>query len=86
MTKEKVIESIEELYPNLDKCVTDIVKARLNKDAIAEGRALFSMEGLIVACMQELSFIHDYLKAQNEIEVSCVHEPNLKDLLANNGM
>ena len=64
MEKAKVIESIEELYQDLDKCVTDIVRARLNKDAIAEGRALFSMEGLIVACMQELSFIHDYLKKE----------------------
>ena len=62
MTREKVIESIEELYKNLDYNVTKLVKARLDKDTKAEGDALFSMEGLMVACQQELSFLHDYLK------------------------
>lgn len=66
MTREKVIESIEELYKKLDYNVTKLVKARLDKDTKAEGDALFSMEGLIVACQQELSFLHDYLKNNPE--------------------
>lgn len=48
MTKEEAIKSIEKLYPELDKCVTDIVKARLDRNSEAEEKALFRMEGLIV--------------------------------------
>ena len=61
ITKKEAIKSIEELYSELDKCVTDIVKARLDRNSEAEGKALFRMEGLIVACQQELSFLHEFL-------------------------
>lgn len=61
ITKKEAIKSIEELYPELDKCVTDIVKARLDRNSEAEEKALFRMEGLIVACQQELSFLHEFL-------------------------
>ena len=63
---KQIIESIERLYNDLDKCVTDLLKARMDKNTEAEGKALFTMEGLMVACQQELSFLHDYLKDKPE--------------------
>jgi hypothetical protein len=47
---------------DLDGVTTDIVSARLNHDTEAEGRALFRMEGMIVAAQQQLSFLYDYIE------------------------
>ena len=55
------LSSVDKLYEDIDKCIADLVSARINKDVFAEGRALFTMESLMVATMQELSYIHDFL-------------------------
>lgn len=62
MDKQKVIEDIGTLVCEIDECISDIVLARLNKDAQQEGRALFKMESLMVGSMQELSFLRDYIE------------------------
>ena len=62
MKKEKVLNSIETLYKNLDYNVTKLIKARTEKDTKAEGEALLEGNGLIVTCQQELSFLYNYIK------------------------
>lgn len=56
-----MLKSIDKLYNDIDKCITNLVSARINKDVFTEGRALFTMESLMVATLQELSCIHDFL-------------------------
>lgn len=58
---EKIREEINTLYSEIDLCLIDLIKARTDKDAKAEGKALFKMEGLMVATLQDLSCIQDYL-------------------------
>jgi len=62
MDKKEVINSANRLICDIDKCIEDIVSARLKKDALAEGRAMFLMESLMVGSMQELSFLRDYIE------------------------
>ena len=60
-TAQQLKESIERLYGDIDACITDLIRARLNRDAEGEGKALFKMEGLMVATEQELTCIDDLL-------------------------
>lgn len=60
------ISSIDALIADIDKCIGDIVSARLSHDTEAEGRALFKMEGLMVASMQQLSVLRDILAKEDE--------------------
>lgn len=62
MNKKEVIDSANRLICDIDKCIEDIVSARLERDAQAEGRAMFLMESLMVGSMQELSFLRDYIE------------------------
>ena len=58
----KLIESCKELYCDIDDCIGDLLKSRIEKDKEAEGCALFKMEGLMVGTMQYLSYIISVLK------------------------
>ena len=58
---EKIREEIHTLYSEINLCIIDLIKARTDKDVKAEGKALFKMEGLMVATLQDLSCIQDYL-------------------------
>ena len=60
--KEKLIESIRNLYFDIDNCIDDLLKARVDKNQEDEGKSLFRMEGLMVATMQELDCIVDFLE------------------------
>lgn len=62
MDKREVIVSANKLICDIDKCIEDIVSARLERDAQAEARAMFLMESLMVGSMQELSFLRDYIR------------------------
>ena len=61
---ERIRKEINILYADIDACITELLKARTNKDSEAEGKALFKMEGLMVATLQDLSCIEDYLEKQ----------------------
>lgn len=60
-TAEQLRESVHILYSDIDKCITDIIKARLAHDEFAEGKALFTMEHLMVGTQQELACVNDFL-------------------------
>ena len=65
--REQLINELGKLYDDIDQCIGDIVHSRLKKDYKAEGKAIFRMEGLMVATLQDLECTIDYLKLkQNE--------------------
>ena len=57
----KLKQSTQELYNDIDSCITDLINARLPKDEEAEKKALFRMEGLMVATLQQLACILEWL-------------------------
>lgn len=57
----KLRQSTQELYNDIDSCITDLINARLPKDEEAEKKALFRMEGLMVATLQQLACILEWL-------------------------
>ena len=59
MDIKKVITEIDTLYYEIDKCISDLINARVRKDDFAEGQALFRMESLMVNTMQLLSVIRE---------------------------
>ena len=63
---EKIRKEINTLYSDIDTCISELLKARTDKDSEAEGKALFKMEGLMVGTLQDLSCIEAYLEKQKE--------------------
>ena len=59
--KDKLIESVDSLYSEIDKCISSLIHARINHDAEKEGVCLFLMESLMVNTQQELCCISNYL-------------------------
>lgn len=53
----KLRQSTQELYNDIDSCIDELLAARKMKDENGEGRALFRMEGLMVATLQQLACI-----------------------------
>lgn len=62
MEKEKITSEAQELYNDIDKCIINIISARLQHDPQSEGRALFQMEGLMVGTQQFLSWLMEQLE------------------------
>ena len=56
MSKEITKESLS-LYCDIDNCIAELLRARTEHNKEIEGRALFRMEGLMVATLQYLSWI-----------------------------
>lgn len=67
----KLRQSTQELYNDIDSCITDLINARTpeKKDEDGERKALFRMEGLMVATLQQLSCIEDYLGEWQEVDL-----------------
>lgn len=59
--REQLINELSKLYDDIDQCIGDIVDSRLKKDHHAEGKAIFRMEGLMVATLQDLENTIDHL-------------------------
>ena len=64
MEKEKLIESIGQLYSDIDDNITNLIRARLDHNQEEEARCMTRMESLMVATQQELCCINDYLKGE----------------------
>lgn len=58
--REQLINELAKLYDDIDQCIGDIVDSRLKKDTRAEGKAIFRMEGLMVATLQDLECTIDH--------------------------
>ena len=78
MELTKLRQSTQELYNDIDSCITDLINARTSSDAGGEGKALFRMEGLMVATLQQLSCILDALPTDTVLIPSCWFEEDIK--------
>jgi hypothetical protein len=78
MELAKLRQSTQELYNDIDSCITDLINARTSSDAGGEGKALFRMEGLMVATLQQLSCILDALPTDTVYIPSVWREEDIK--------
>lgn len=77
--RKQLINELAKLHDDIDQCIGDIVDSRLKKDRQAEGKALFRMEGLMVATVQDLICAIDYLESEQKEEPECAHLKILKE-------
>lgn len=59
---EKMLKSISSIYGDIDACIGNLVKSRLNKDTELEGKVIAEMESLLVASQQEFGCVTDLLE------------------------
>ena len=64
MEKKDIITSATILRNDIQKCLSDLIDARVHRDRIQEDGALFKMESLMVSSAQQLDCIIDYLKEE----------------------
>lgn len=76
--REQLINELARLNADINQCIGDIVDSRLKKDHQAEGKAIFRMEGLMVATMQDLGCAIDYLESEQKEEPQCARLKILK--------
>ena len=64
----KLRQSTQELYNDIDSCITDLINTRTpgKKDEDGERKALFRMEGLMVATLQQLSCVIDAIPVNDD--------------------
>ena len=61
MEKKDIILSTTILRNDIQKCLSDLIEARMYRDPIQEDGVLFKMESLMVSSAQQLDCIIDYL-------------------------
>lgn len=64
MEKNKLIESISQLYYDIGENITNLIRARLVHNQENEARCMVKMESLMVATQQELCCINNCLKGK----------------------
>lgn len=64
MTKKDIITSTIILRNDIQKCLSDLIDARLNRDSTQEDVASFKMESLMVSSAQQLDCVIDCLKEE----------------------
>lgn len=65
---ESVIKESTSLYFEIDDCITELLKARLDKDTDKEHEAICKMESLEINTMQHLSWLVGELKGDSLIK------------------
>ena len=63
---DEILKDMENLYADIDKCITQLIHGRTNRDETAVANAQHKMESLMVATQQELRVIVDYLTNKNK--------------------
>lgn len=71
-----LIKSTQSLYSDIDSCIDELLKARIEHNQENEGKALFRMEGLMVGTLQQLSCIIDSL--QQDLQKVDLEKESLK--------
>lgn len=66
----ELIKSTQSLYSDIDSCIDELLKARVEHNQENEGKALFRMEGLMVGTLQQLSCIIDSLQQEQPEDLS----------------
>ena len=62
-TKEEILDTCKSMFDDIDDCITNLVKARLNNDEKKERRTLNEMESLMCGVQQNLVVIVDYINS-----------------------
>ena len=65
MKKKDIIISTVILYRDIDKCICDLVDARMNRNRMMEEDSLLRMESLMVGTMQQLDCIIGFMKEES---------------------
>lgn len=65
---ESVIKESTNLYYKIDDCITELLKARLDKNTDKEHEAICEMESLLVGTMQNISWLVGELKGCSKIK------------------
>lgn len=60
--KEHIVSSSQSLYNDIDNCITELLRARVNKNVSKEQEYLCKMESLTISTMQQLSVLIDYIE------------------------
>lgn len=60
--KEHIVSSSQSLYNDIDNCITELLRARVNKNVSKEQECLCKMESLTISTMQQLSVLIDYIE------------------------
>lgn len=63
-TKDEVLNICRGMFNDIDKCITNLVKSRLNSDEKLEKNTLFEMEKLICGIQQDLVVVIDYIDSE----------------------
>lgn len=71
--KEKVIAEIKELYNDIDKCISELIAARGNRDDNGISNAHWRMETLMVNTQQAICNVIDTFEVKEDafIEKAC---------------
>lgn len=64
ITREDAMRGVKEMYNEFDQFLSDIVKARLERDEDAERKAFAMVEGTIVGAVQELTCLMNYFEKE----------------------
>ena len=64
----KIIEHSTDLSHEIDDCITNLIKARLDKNADKENEAIWNMERLMTTTMQHISWLVGELKGNSQIK------------------
>lgn len=64
MEKHKLLDSVLDLYNEIESCISDLVHSRLHHDEEMEKKSVSQMETLLVQCQQELDVLADYLEGK----------------------
>lgn len=64
MEKHELLDSVIDLYNDIESCISDIIHSRLHHDEEMEKKAVSQMETLLVQCQQELDVVVDYLEGK----------------------
>lgn len=60
-TKDEILKVCRDDFNDIDKCITNLVKSRLNADKELEQKTLCEMERLICGIQQDLTVVYDYI-------------------------
>lgn len=63
-TKEEILDTCKLMFNDIDDCITNLVRARLNNDEKMERRTLNEMESLMCGIQQDLTVVIDYISSE----------------------
>lgn len=63
-TKDEILKVCRDDFNDIDKCIENLIKSRLNADKELEQKTLCEMEKLICGIQQDLTVVYDYINGK----------------------